>query len=60
MGKINSNSRRSKIRIKKKKQEKLKDLKEKYKKTSKKQEKEEIVKKMQVMAPYLRIEEYLK
>jgi len=60
MGKANPRSRQLDIQVKQKRQEKLKKLQERYVQVSKKQEKEEIVRKVQKLAPYLDAEEYLK
>lgn len=60
MSKISEKRRKFIIKLKQKRRKKIKKLREKYLATEAKKEKEEILKKLQKIAPHYPIEEFLK
>ena len=60
MGKAKPKTRNIQVQIKQKRQQKLKKLREKYLNTSKKTEKQNILDKMQRIAPHLDVGAYVK
>lgn len=59
MGRAKPKTRQVQIKIKQKRNQKLRKLKEKYLNTSKKTEKNNILDKMKRVAPHLNIDEYI-
>ena len=60
MSKISRKRRQFEIRKKRKRQAKLKKLKEKFLSVKNQEEKDKILEKMKRIAPYLNVEEYIK
>lgn len=60
MSKISRKRRQFEIRKKRKRQAKLKKLKEKFLSAKSQEEKDKVLEKMKRIAPYLNVEEYIK